>query len=115
MADDDSLIGIIRDGQVYLKCGPRFPDDKSVFFYLRRKHPATKDFRFVQRRDTLIEDCQEIKQRPPIPYAVIALLANGGGRALHRVFLRVSGSTGVAFLKVSPSLKFLNDLNGAKR
>ena len=67
MADDDSLIGIIRDGQVYLKCGPTFTDNKECLLYLRRKHPATKDFPFCSAKQLLIEDCQQIKSRPQSP------------------------------------------------
>ena len=67
MADDDSLIGIIRDGQVHLKCGPTLTDNKECLLYLRRKHRATKDFPFCSAKQMLIEDCQQIKSRPQSP------------------------------------------------
>jgi hypothetical protein len=72
MADDDSLIGIIRDGQVHLKCGPTLTDNKECLLYLRRKHRATKDFPFCSATSTLMEDCQGIKAPPQSHPLVLA-------------------------------------------
>ena len=59
MGDDDGLIGIVGDREVYLVRRPAFSDNKERVLYLRRKRPDVEGPIFL-----LYGDIRPAEERP---------------------------------------------------